>query len=199
MRAWLVLQNAAALLPARGRSGRSTCRSALWSRKYGKNKKVNFLERSSHFRKGRGRPAWGPGPAARLEGGCQRASRSGETASGAVGTVALPGAVTALEEFCKNAELWRWGCLCLGTKVAQLSFTLLLFCFILFYFIYFFVFLGPHPQHREFPRLGVESVPQLLAYTTATDLNCICDLHHSSRQRWILNPLSHLETPGYFS
>jgi len=32
-----------------------------------------------------------------------------------------------------------------------------------------------------------------VAYTTATailDPSCICDLHHSSRQRWILNPLS---------
>ena len=28
------------------------------------------------------------------------------------------------------------------------------------------------------------------AYTTATpDPNCVCDLHHSSQQRWILNPL----------
>ena len=34
---------------------------------------------------------------------------------------------------------------------------------------------------------------QLLAYTTATimwDQSCICDLHHSSWQRCILNPLS---------
>ena len=34
---------------------------------------------------------------------------------------------------------------------------------------------------------------QLLAYTTAIatpDLSRICDLHHSSQQRWILNPLS---------
>ena len=34
---------------------------------------------------------------------------------------------------------------------------------------------------------------QLLTYTTGTatqDLTCVCDLHHSSWQRWILNPLS---------
>ena len=34
---------------------------------------------------------------------------------------------------------------------------------------------------------------ELLAYTTATampDQNCVCDLHHSSRQHWILNPLN---------
>ena len=30
------------------------------------------------------------------------------------------------------------------------------------------VFLGPHPQHMEVPRLGVESELQLPAYTTAT-------------------------------
>ena len=43
------------------------------------------------------------------------------------------------------------------------------------------------------PRLGVKSELQLPAYTTATatqDLSCVCDLHHSSRQRWILDPLS---------
>ena len=31
-----------------------------------------------------------------------------------------------------------------------------------------FVFLGPHLQHMEVPRLGVELELQLLAYTTAT-------------------------------
>ena len=33
---------------------------------------------------------------------------------------------------------------------------------------------------------------QLPAYTTATatqDVSCVCDLHHSSRQHWIFNPL----------
>ena len=45
----------------------------------------------------------------------------------------------------------------------------------------------------EVPRLGTESELQLAAYTTATatpDPSCICDLHHSSGQCWILNPLS---------
>ena len=45
----------------------------------------------------------------------------------------------------------------------------------------------------EIPRLGVESELQLQAYTTATaipSLSFICDLHHSLRQCWILNPLS---------
>ena len=40
------------------------------------------------------------------------------------------------------------------------------------------------------PRLGVKLKLQLLAYTTATqDPSPICDLHHSSRRRQILNPL----------
>ena len=45
----------------------------------------------------------------------------------------------------------------------------------------------------EVPRLGVELELQLPAYTTATatpDLSRICDLHLSSQQRRILNPLS---------
>ena len=45
--------------------------------------------------------------------------------------------------------------------------------------------------HMEVPRLGAEV--ELLAYTTATatpDPSCVCDLHQSSRQRQILNPLN---------
>ena len=60
-------------------------------------------------------------------------------------------------------------------------------------FLFFIFFLGPHLQHMEVPRLGVEWELQLLAYTTVTatpDLSRICELHCSSRQRWILNPLS---------
>ena len=41
--------------------------------------------------------------------------------------------------------------------------------------------------------IGVQSELEPPAYTTATatpDLSRFCDLHHSSRQRWILNPLS---------
>ena len=43
----------------------------------------------------------------------------------------------------------------------------------------------------EVPRLGDESELWLPAYATAIetqDLSCICDLHHRSRQHWILNP-----------
>ena len=59
-----------------------------------------------------------------------------------------------------------------------------------FSFFMSFVFLGPHPQHMEFPRLGVELELLLLAYTTPTarpDLSHIFDLHHSSWQCQILN------------
>ena len=62
-----------------------------------------------------------------------------------------------------------------------------------FFFFFFFCFLGQHSQHVEVPRLGVQSERQLPAYdaTTATwDPSHIYDLHHSSQQRQIFNPLS---------
>ena len=65
------------------------------------------------------------------------------------------------------------------------------FIFYLFIFLSF-VFLGPHLQHMEVPWLGVE-LKQLLAYATAIaalDPSRVCDLHHSSPQCWIPNPLS---------
>ena len=58
---------------------------------------------------------------------------------------------------------------------------------------FLFVFLGSHTWHTEVPRLEAELELQLLAYNTATamgDLNGIWDLHHSSWQHRILNPLS---------
>ena len=62
-----------------------------------------------------------------------------------------------------------------------------------FHFLFFsLVFLGLYWRHVEVPRLGVESDLQPPAYATATetpDLSRIYDLHHSSRQCWILNPL----------
>jgi len=61
-------------------------------------------------------------------------------------------------------------------------------------FLFFFlVFLGLHLWHMEVPRLGVELELQRLPYTTATatqDPYCLCSLHHSSWECWILNPLS---------
>ena len=62
-----------------------------------------------------------------------------------------------------------------------------------YYYFFFFCFLGPHLQHMEVPRLGAKSELQLPTYTTATakqDLSRIFDLHHSSWQHQILNPLS---------
>ena len=60
-------------------------------------------------------------------------------------------------------------------------------------FIYsFFVFLVPHLRPMEVPRLWVELELQLPAYTAAMatrDPSWVCDLHHNSWQRWILNPL----------
>ena len=55
------------------------------------------------------------------------------------------------------------------------------------------IFLGLHLRHMEVSGLGFESEPQLLAYATAPampGLSHICDLHHSLRQRWILDRLS---------
>ena len=64
---------------------------------------------------------------------------------------------------------------------------------LIFFYFLFFVFLGLYLQHMEVPRLGVKLELQPPAYTTATampNLSQFCDLHHSSRQRQILNPLS---------
>ena len=57
---------------------------------------------------------------------------------------------------------------------------------------FFFFFLGPHLLHIEVLRLRVKSVLQLQAYSaaTASDSSHICNLHHSSWQHEILNPLS---------
>ena len=66
----------------------------------------------------------------------------------------------------------------------------------LFIYLFFCYFFGPLPQHMEVPRLGVESELQPPAYTRATamrDPSRVCNLHHSSRQRRIVNPLSHSE------
>ena len=61
------------------------------------------------------------------------------------------------------------------------------------YYLFPFSFLGLHLQHMEVPRLGVELELQLPAYTSGTamqDPSRVCDLHHSSQQHQILNPLS---------
>ena len=58
---------------------------------------------------------------------------------------------------------------------------------------HFFFFGSPPRQHMEAPRLGVQSVLQLEAYTTAIatrDLSRTCDPHCSPWQCRIPNPLS---------
>ena len=60
-------------------------------------------------------------------------------------------------------------------------------------FFFFFCLFRAAPRHMLFPRLGVKSELQLLAYTPGTatwDLSHICNLHHSSQQLQILNTLT---------
>ena len=60
-------------------------------------------------------------------------------------------------------------------------------------FFFSFFFLGPHLQHMEVPRLGVELELQLPAYAIATatpDPSCICNLRCSLWQCQILNQMS---------
>ena len=57
-----------------------------------------------------------------------------------------------------------------------------------------------HMQLMEVPGLGLELELQLLTYATATatwDLSQVCNLHHSSRQCWILNSLSEARDQTY--
>ena len=73
-----------------------------------------------------------------------------------------------------------------------------------FFFFFGFSFggRGPYPQHMEVPRLGIELELRLLAYTTPTatqDPSGICNLHHSSQQCRILNPLSEARDRTYSS
>ena len=59
------------------------------------------------------------------------------------------------------------------------------------FFLFIFGFLGPHVQHVDVPRPEVKVELQLPATATAMqDPSHICNLHHSSRQHQILNPLS---------
>ena len=60
--------------------------------------------------------------------------------------------------------------------------------------VFFFVgFLGPHLWHMEVLRLGVElelQLPACAAARAVREPSPVFGLHHSSQQRWILNPLS---------
>ena len=60
-------------------------------------------------------------------------------------------------------------------------------------FLFLFGFLELHLRHVEVLRLGVSSELQVPAYATdiaTQDPSCVCDLHQSSWQRWILDPWS---------
>ena len=68
-------------------------------------------------------------------------------------------------------------------------------------FSFLFFFKGLQVWHMEVPKLRVQSELQLLAYTTATatqDPSPVCDLHHSSGQRQIPDPLSRARNRTYF-
>ena len=63
-----------------------------------------------------------------------------------------------------------------------------------------FFFLGPHPQHKEVPRLGVKLELYPLAYGTATAMlnqSHVCDAHRSSWQCWILERGQGLNMPTH--
>ena len=85
------------------------------------------------------------------------------------------------------SHLRRNVCLCHDETLAYLK-----SLEVLFYFCFFFFFPGIHLRYMEVPRLGVDSKLQLWVYATvtATDLSRVCDLHHNSWQRRILDPLS---------
>ena len=62
----------------------------------------------------------------------------------------------------------------------------------IYIFCLFFFFLGPHLWHMAVPRLRVESelAAGLHHSYSHTKSEHVCDLHQSSWEGWILNPLS---------
>ena len=93
-----------------------------------------------------------------------------------------------LRDLCSEISSW---CSC---SFFLLSFKKLQFAFYRWkkiYWDFFFVFLGPYLRLMNVPRLWIELELQLPAYAIAMpDLSCVCNLHYSSQQCWILNPLS---------
>ena len=62
--------------------------------------------------------------------------------------------------------------------------------------LFFFLLFMATPSAYGDSQLGIELEPQLPATATATpDLSRVCDLHHSSWQRRILNPRSKARDP----
>ena len=109
----------------------------------------------------------------------------------------------AVEKNGKDLSPWCYQ----GTDLSNLRSTillgsLLLYCPSLCFYCYrflevflfcfcFFGFLWLHLWHKEVHRLGVESELQLLTTAIAMqDLSHVYDLHHSSWQCWIPDPLS---------
>ena len=78
---------------------------------------------------------------------------------------------------------WPW-------ENSQLTISKLTLIFILFIYIFF---LGLHLRHMEVrpqAKGWIGAAAEVCTTATPTwDLSRICDLHHSSRQHWILNPL----------
>ena len=67
-------------------------------------------------------------------------------------------------------------------------------------FLLFFFFQWPHQQHMEVTRLEAELELQPVAYATTTatqDVSCVWNLHHSSQQRLIFNPLNKARDPTF--
>ena len=74
-----------------------------------------------------------------------------------------------------------------------LFFFFFFFFFFSFFFFFFFLHFKATPTAYGSFQTRVESELQLPAYARATAmlaLICICDLHHSSQQHQVLNPLS---------
>ena len=96
----------------------------------------------------------------------------------------------------RKTKSWTSDCnmifLLFGT-LCNCTFLIKYHCAVDLVYLFIFFFSGPHLWHMEVPRLGLQLELQLLAYAIATvtlDLSHVCDLHHSSQQCQILNPLS---------
>ena len=60
--------------------------------------------------------------------------------------------------------------------------------------------LGPHPEAYGGSQAMGWIAAEVVAYATATlDPSCLCDIHHSSWQRWILNPLGKVRDQTWVS
>ena len=62
---------------------------------------------------------------------------------------------------------------------------------------FYFSVLRPHLWHTEAPRLGVKSELQLLAYTTAAAMSCICGLCCNWQQSFTLSVRPGIKLPPH--